>query len=107
MRSEALARRFGQNLRRCRRLVDLSQEELASRAALHRTEVGLLEHGRRVPRIDTVIRLAGAMAIPPGELLEGIHWSVGDPERDGGFSFTSAPQLTGHPKGESAAAGLI
>lgn len=87
MRSEALALRFGENLRRCRRRADLSQEELGERASLHRTEIGMLEHGQRVPRIDTVIRLAGAMAIPPGELLEGIHWVVGDPTRESAFSF--------------------
>ncbi|HEX5608958.1 MAG TPA: helix-turn-helix transcriptional regulator [Solirubrobacterales bacterium] len=88
MRSEELAIRFGQNLRRCRHLAGLSQEELGERAALHRTEIGMLEHGQRVARIDTLIRLAGAMAIPPGEMLEGIHWSVGDPRRRGSFSFT-------------------
>jgi transcriptional regulator with XRE-family HTH domain len=93
MRSEELALRFGQNLRRCRHAAGISQEELGSRAALHRTEIGMLEHGQRVARIDTLIRLAGGMGVPPGELLEGIHWTAGDPERGrGGFSFTdSAP----------------
>lgn len=88
MRSEELALRFGQNLRRCRHEAGLSQEELGSRAALHRTEIGMLEHGQRVARIDTLIRLAGAMGIPPGDLLVGIHWAVGDPRRSGGFSFS-------------------
>lgn len=90
-RSEELALRFGANLRRCRRRAGLSQEELGSRASLHRTEIGMLEHGMRVARIDTLIRLAGAMAIPPGELLEGIHWTVGEP-RGGRFSYTEPPQ---------------
>lgn len=86
-RSEAVAARFGENLVRCRRLANLSQEELGARASLHRTEIGLLEHGQRVARIDTVVQLAGAMAIPPSELLEGIHWTPSEP-RGGGFSFT-------------------
>lgn len=86
MRSEAVAARFGQNLVRCRRRADLSQEELGARASLHRTEIGLLEHGMRVARIDTLIKLAGAMAIPPGDLIEGIHWTPGDTS-SGGFSF--------------------
>jgi transcriptional regulator with XRE-family HTH domain len=87
MRSEEVAVRFGQNLVRCRRLAGLSQEELGNRASLHRTEIGLLEHGRRIARVDTLIKLAGAMAIPPSELLEGIYWAPGDPRR-GGFSFS-------------------
>lgn len=86
-RSEAVAARFGENLVRCRRLANLSQEELGARASLHRTEIGLLEHGQRVARIDTVVQLAGAMAIPPSDLLEGIHWTPGE-SRGGGFSFT-------------------
>ena len=90
MRSEAVAARFGENLRRCRRRAGLSQEELGVRASLHRTEIGLLENGMRVARIDTLIQLAGAMAISPGDLLEGIHWTVAEP-RSGRFSFTGTP----------------
>jgi transcriptional regulator with XRE-family HTH domain len=85
-RDPDVARRFGENLRRCRRREDLSQERLARRAGLHTTEIGLLERGGRVPRIDTLVRLAGAMAVPPGELLDGIHW-VPAPEAVGTFSF--------------------
>jgi transcriptional regulator with XRE-family HTH domain len=87
-RAEDFAVRFGQNLLRCRRQAGLSQEELGIRAALYRTEIGLLEHGKRVARVDTLIKLAGAMAIPPSELLDGLHWTSGDPRRSGGFSFT-------------------
>jgi transcriptional regulator with XRE-family HTH domain len=77
-RAEEVALKFGENLRRCRRQADLSQEELGVRASLHRTEIGLLENGRRVARVDTVVQLAGAMSIEPAELLEGIHWNPGD-----------------------------
>jgi transcriptional regulator with XRE-family HTH domain len=84
----AVAERFGKNLRRVRKREDLSQEQLGKRASLHRTEIGLLEKGERVCRIDTLIRLAGAMAVPPGELLDGIHWVPG-PEPKGAFSIGS------------------
>lgn len=82
--AEIVAERFGENLGRVRRREGLSQEQLAIRASLHRTEVGKLERAGRVCRIDTLIRLAGAMAIPPGELLEGIDWVPG-PEPSGAF----------------------
>lgn len=62
------ADRFGQNLRRCRRVANLSQEQLGLRAGLHRTEIGLLERGARVPRIDTLLKLAAALSVEPGEL---------------------------------------
>ncbi|HEU4736206.1 MAG TPA: helix-turn-helix transcriptional regulator [Solirubrobacterales bacterium] len=72
-----VAARFGENLVRCRRRANLTQEELAHNASLHRTEVGLLERGGRIPRIDTLVKLAGALSIPPSDLIEGIGWTPG------------------------------
>ncbi len=72
-----IARHFGRNLARCRKRAGLSQEELAVRASLHRTAVGQLERGERVARVDTLIKLAGSLSIPPGELLVGMDWDPG------------------------------
>ena len=87
-RNEEVAVRFGQNLARQRRLARLSQEELARRASLHRTEIGMLEHGQRSPRIDTIVKLAGALSIEAQVLLDGIHWTPSE-VAGGGFSFSS------------------
>ena len=89
-RSEGAAIKFGQNLARARRRAGLSQEELGVRSSLHRTEIGLLEHGRRIARIDTLIQIAGALGVPPAELLEGIHWNPGDTST-GRFSISQPP----------------
>jgi transcriptional regulator with XRE-family HTH domain len=70
-----VAARFGKNLRRCRRRAGLSQEDLGFRSSLHRTEIGLLERGERVPRIDTLLKLAGALSVSPLELIAGIDWT--------------------------------
>jgi transcriptional regulator with XRE-family HTH domain len=90
--SDGVALRFGQNLRRCRQLAGLSQEELGERASLHRTEIGKLEKGQRLARIDTLVRLAGAMAIRPEELVDGIHWTPA-PTKIGTFTFGTPPRL--------------
>lgn len=79
MRQVDVASRFGQNLARCRRQAGLSQEELGILASLHRTEIGMLERGIRLARIDTLIKLSGALEIQPGELLEGLDWTPGGP----------------------------
>jgi transcriptional regulator with XRE-family HTH domain len=76
--SDPVAERFAQNLLRAREAASLSQEELAFRAALHRTEIGLLERRVRTPRIDTLAKLAGALGIEPAALLDGITWDPGD-----------------------------
>lgn len=91
-----VAQGFADNLRRVRRREGLSQERLAKHASLHRTEIGLLEGGARSCRIDTLIRLAGALDIRPEELLEGIAWIPG-PDTRGTFTATS-PKPSGHSK---------
>jgi transcriptional regulator with XRE-family HTH domain len=73
-----IAAQFGDNLIRCRKLADLSQDELSVRASVHRTEISQLERGLRVARIDTLIKLSGSLEVDPGELLEGIGWQPGD-----------------------------
>lgn len=81
-----VARRFGANLRRVRRRADLSQEEVGARASLHRTEIGLLERGARVPRIDTLVKLSAALGVRIDcALLEGIGWSPAS-TRPGAFT---------------------
>jgi transcriptional regulator with XRE-family HTH domain len=72
-----VADQFGKNLAYCRGRAKLSQEELAVRASLHRTAVGQLERGERVARVDTVVKLAGSLGIPAGELLDGMGWDPG------------------------------
>ena len=72
-----IAARFGENLTIYRRRAGLSQEELGFRASLHRTEIGQLERGVRLPRIDTLVKLAGSLSIPPGDLLKGVAWAPG------------------------------
>jgi transcriptional regulator with XRE-family HTH domain len=69
------AERFGRNLFMARRRAGYSQEELAARCSLHRTEIGLVENGRRLPRVDTLMKLAGALGVGAEELLRGIEWT--------------------------------
>jgi transcriptional regulator with XRE-family HTH domain len=68
------AGRFAVNLRRLRNEAGLSQEELAFRSAIHRTQISLLETGGRLPRIETLVKLAGAVGATPNDLLSGIEW---------------------------------
>ncbi len=68
------SRRFAANLRRLRLAAGLSQEELSFRAAIHRTQVSLLEGGHRMPRALTLVCLAGALDVTPNDLLQGIAW---------------------------------
>jgi transcriptional regulator with XRE-family HTH domain len=66
----------GPRIRRTRRRLDMSQEALADNAEIHRTQMTGIEWGERLPRIDTLIKLAGGLGISPCDLLEGIVWEV-------------------------------
>jgi transcriptional regulator with XRE-family HTH domain len=68
--------RLGQNIARARKGTGMSQETVAVRAGLHRTEIGLLERAERIPKIDTLLKVAGAMSVSPDQLLRGIAWEA-------------------------------
>jgi transcriptional regulator with XRE-family HTH domain len=72
-----LKQRFAENLILARGRVDLSQEKTAERSGLHQTEISLLERGLRVPRLDTIVKLAGAVEAEACELLAGMAWRPG------------------------------
>jgi transcriptional regulator with XRE-family HTH domain len=69
--------RFGANLKRSRRIEQLSQDALGQKAGIHRTEVSLLERGLRLPRLDTILKLSAGIEETPCVLLTGIEWLPG------------------------------
>jgi transcriptional regulator with XRE-family HTH domain len=77
---------LGRRIRRRRRHLDLSQEALAERADIHRTQVSLFENGERMPLAVTLVKLAAALSVSVDQLIEGIEWKVvaGPPLRDPG-----------------------
>lgn len=91
-----VARHFGANLRRVRKEAELSQEEVGFRSSLHRTEVGLLERGARVPRIDTLVKLAGALDVKIDcAFLDGMTWTSGEREIPAGSFALTSPESSG------------
>jgi transcriptional regulator with XRE-family HTH domain len=60
---------FGKRLRRFREERGVSQERLANSADLTTSFVSNLERGTTVPSLTTILRLAMALEISPGELL--------------------------------------
>lgn len=75
--SPTLAECFGLNLWRSRRRAGLSQEDLGNLVGLTRQAIGQLELGRRLPRIDTIVKLAAGTSVSICVLLEGMAWRPG------------------------------
>jgi transcriptional regulator with XRE-family HTH domain len=61
---------FAENIARVRCEKHLSQSEVSRRSGVHVTEVSRIERGLRDPQLSTLIRLARALEVEPGWLLE-------------------------------------
>jgi transcriptional regulator with XRE-family HTH domain len=62
--------RLGVNVQRLRRAKSLSQDKLALEAGIHRTYIPGIEAGKRNPSIEVVEKLAIALDVSPGSLLD-------------------------------------
>ena len=51
----------------------ISQEELAEKAGLSRNGLGLIEQGRRWPRLATLLRISDGLGMTIEDVLKGIQ----------------------------------
>jgi ribosome-binding protein aMBF1 (putative translation factor) len=69
-------RHVAANLTGARQRAGLTQEQLAERSEVDLLEIDLVERAVILPHIDTVVLLAGALDVLPGELCAGVVWDV-------------------------------
>lgn len=62
--------RLARNVRTLRKAADIPQDVFADMVGVHRTYMSGIERGKRNPSIDVVERIAIALAVEPGRLLE-------------------------------------
>lgn len=72
-RDELLVEAFAVVLKQIRTKAGLSQEELAFRADINRTFVGLLEGGKRQPTLSVIFALARELQITPEALIQKVR----------------------------------
>jgi predicted transcriptional regulator len=68
-----VGRQFGRNLAEARGWVGMTQGRLARQASVDQAEIARLERGQRCPRLDAVVKLAGAVGVQVRDLLYGIE----------------------------------
>ena len=61
---------LGENVRRLRRGLALTQEQLAFEAQIDLTYLGGIERGRRNPSLLVMARIAAVLKVSPSALLE-------------------------------------
>lgn len=70
MDADEVAKAFGQTLRKFRKAAQLTQEQLALCAHVQRNYVSELELGQKQPSVTTLLKLARALKVTPGEFIE-------------------------------------
>ncbi len=65
-----IRRRVGLNVKAVRKELGLSQEELAFECGLHRTYISGVERGIRNPTVVVLEKIAQALKVPAGRLLD-------------------------------------
>mgnify|MGYP001611726056 CR=1 FL=1 len=68
MRREILIK-FGKNVREERTKLDLSQEELASRAGVHRTYIGMIERAEKNITLENIQKVCRALNLRVGNFF--------------------------------------
>jgi len=61
---------FGENVRKYRRLLNISQEELAHKADLHRTYIGMIERAEKNITLVNIEKIANALEVQIEDLLK-------------------------------------
>jgi transcriptional regulator with XRE-family HTH domain len=63
---------LGKRMRELRAKRGFSQEAFADHCGLHRTAMSLIERGKRVPSLRTLLTISVGFGIPLSELLKGV-----------------------------------
>lgn len=64
---------IAQALVKYRHLSQLSQEELADLAGIHRTYVSQIERGLKMPTLAILFKIASALKVKPSDLVQEIE----------------------------------
>ena len=70
---------FGLVISTLRTEKDMTQEQLSGLAGIARTHLAALESGEKVPRVDTLWRIAEALSVRPSRLIQMVEKMI---ERD-------------------------
>lgn len=65
----ALRKRLGMAVRKRRKDLDISQEELGARASLDRTYISDIERGKRNPSLDIIAGIAKSLKVELSQLF--------------------------------------
>lgn len=72
MEKDPILLRFGKNVQEYRRTQQMSQEQLAELAGVHRTYIGMIERAEKNITLLNIVKIANALRISPSVLLKNL-----------------------------------
>lgn len=82
---------IGRRLAEARTTINATQQDIAYHARVDLPSLNEYEKGRAMPQIGTLVRLAAALGIDPGELIAGLDWSSFPQDREPPIRFGGKP----------------
>jgi transcriptional regulator with XRE-family HTH domain len=67
---KAILKKFGDKMREERKKLNLSQEELASRANVHRTYIGMIERAEKNITLENIEKISKALGLKISDFLK-------------------------------------
>jgi transcriptional regulator with XRE-family HTH domain len=67
--SKNILEKFGKKVRKERLNQGLSQEELAAKAGVHRTYIGMIERAEKNITLESIEKIAKALKLRPSDLI--------------------------------------
>ena len=65
-------KKFGETVAKKRKEIGLSQEQLAFKAGVHCTYIGMVERGEKNITLKNIIKISNALECEPKELMGGL-----------------------------------
>jgi len=93
MNTELLA--LGQNIRRLRRSLNMSQEKFAEKCGIHRTYVSDVERGSRNPSFLTLLSIAYGLGVTISEMTREMKTDVVPNQREINRDLAQLDKKTG------------
>lgn len=69
MKKYSVNKKVGKKVKKARKELKLTQEELAERVGMHYTTISRIETGDSNPPVQTIAKIAKALKISPSELF--------------------------------------
>ena len=88
--------KFNERLKNTRKEHGLTQMELAEKAGIAVNSVRLYESGKVVPKLDTIAKIARAMGLYAGDLVDAGQWGQVQPGEDSETASAAESQLIYH-----------